>query len=1309
MNIKGKSNQDPSGPGVSDSIKTDDDIQSTKSIESKRNVIKKQVLGNLLGGTNTDGNEGGHEVKGYKNRGNDCFANSSGAVLLNLSKFEALMESYPESALLQEFKKCQSKEDLISIRSLVRSPDGKIDWKIQDQQDAAEFIDAVLQTLMESNTISENKIKETFQVKYQRVSTSNYAAIQVPADPLVESSFLNVPVKSTLDEAFKYMNREDEETQTKGTEIIRTSREYGRSPDVLMIQFSRWMSGTGKIEDPVKIPLNWNPVKIKGNYKLKSAIVHVGGSITSGHYYALIDKNGKYYSVNDNVVLELNCDEFLKRLKYAYLLFYEKTTQDNLDYFADDIANINKTPPSSPTYLRELKRKLMDTNEVKKQQKQDTHCKYCSSNQDRTTLMAHLQSREYCRMLYLRRCRTESLSDVKALELSDPCFACDNAGFKQLSRHLKKSEKCLKEYREHFNVATHEEVMTKMTKLRETMKPSRGKKARHDQNKKENERKRNNISQVDGINSYRENTSLSNYRTCVVCKGNYLESGAKELKDEDRRKLNINSQDIEHLKRMDNFWICSTCFEDKRKEMNFVSPQTMGYKDFSGGRRVFYPIFSEYQDDAEAEADVNRTNANKIISILVPSSVEALKLSKNAKPYQSDSYVLPKITSSNKPVTLEELRSLYAVIYSRYWRKEMFSSAVTTNNYDKIKKILYSVKKKVDVSKIHGSDDWENHNVRNIIHRFDQIGHIGFQIKYKVEKSNIECFATSKIIKGENITIDKQGEANKEQKTIYWLNKENPHQKINLNADFIASDYDNSNQNLFTFVCSLFQRTTNFVQHIVKNQSTELRSDDYFFCPSFDKDGNGFVNGVIWPLSLHDINKELHESSYCNEKLSEKLKQETSDFFAQTLSTSSDKNELQSQHDLTDNEVKDLLKLINTYQIDLQRKDPPLPALKYLWCQRESSNQNIASAETLKIFMRGHLINLSIQEKENLSTLDWITSLLNKEIRLETNNSSIFVHFPKKTVKFFKDDNMMSEIEILRRDELLSEWCDFIGLYHYSQSICNEELVIFKRTKVIECFTNMFNPFVLRAVRSTVAVSPVYGNIPLRFNTLSLANDKNMSNSDAALSALESHSEISLGELFLLTDSQKGKIETNRAVVFVNSSPTRKLVFNKIKKGNRNENSFRCEGNDKEYFDQAFDVVTRHNERLNGQQLLLVETASYYNQLEKEKADMYYEYYYNDLEKIPEDKIYCHKSVMNGKPLPKYILCKNKQVLELRQYRKIVSYPTFEEDTYESRFSRVLLYYPLKPGLDLQTVDIGNLLNLSIIFLIEIVLSRCAI
>ena len=355
----------------------------------------------LKGGAASNQNEGENNyLKGFKNRGNDCFVNASGTSLINLEVFQELMKIYPSNTLLKEFQKSQNEDNLISIRPLVKSPDGTLTWVPQDQQDAAEFVFAILDTLSESKEINEDEIKNKFQLKYHKEITCNYPMTQDPIDT-EESYFLHVPVKRTLDEAFEKTNKDAEQTHTVGTETFTTKRVYQRSPHVLMIQFTRWMDGNVKNDDPVDIPLTWNPTQIAGPYKLKAAIVHDGALVTSGHYYALITKNGKFYCVNDDKTSELTYGQFLQNLKRSYVLFFEKSSQDSFDDNAlsvDDIRATNKTPPSSPTAHSALKRKLMDTNEVKKNRKKDSPCQFCNSEQDRTTLMTHLQSNEvFCR------------------------------------------------------------------------------------------------------------------------------------------------------------------------------------------------------------------------------------------------------------------------------------------------------------------------------------------------------------------------------------------------------------------------------------------------------------------------------------------------------------------------------------------------------------------------------------------------------------------------------------------------------------------------------------------------------------------------------------------------------------------------------------------------------------------------------------------------------------------------------------------------------------------------------------------------
>ena len=1266
----------------------------------------KQVKGKLLGGADSAGSDSSFEVKGYKNRGNDCFANASGTVLLKMTAFKALIERYPDNSLLQEFKKSQKKEDLISIRSLVKSPDAKINWKLQDQQDAAEFIDAVLQTLMESNDISENEIKEKFQVKYQKVCTSNYAAFQEHKDPPAESSFLNVPVKSTLDEAFNASNREDEGTFTEGSEIRSFKREYQRYPDVLMIQFSRWMNGNTKNEEQVEIPLNWNPFKIEGNYKLRSAIVHEGGSIRSGHYYALINQNGKYYCVNDTQLSELSSDQFSLTLRKAYLVFYEKTSDESCDDGTIDIQDTDHTPPPSPTALNELMRKLLDTLEVKKNQKRNTHCKFCDVDADRTSLIEHLQSSGKCQIFYLRKNRvstsgSQGLRDVQALEFS--CFACDDTKFIQLNRHLQKSDNCLKIYKEHFNVRTHKDVMTEMNKLKRRLKPSRGKTARFTENKKQQERKKAQISKIDGINNYNQAITFANRLTCVLCNANHLDSGAKELKEFEAKEKNIDLKQKDHLKREQKFWICNGCDAKTRGEkeegthtQTQVGPYTLGYKDFSGRRRLFFPIFGNSNNTTLDEDQINRTNRNKIISILVPTSVEALGLYNDSNFCQSDEYLLPRLSYSDATVTVDDLKKCYTILYTKYWTQKKFCQTVTAKSVNVEKRTLSIVKDRIDISSIHGSEDWENQNNQNMVHRFQQLGNVAIRISFFVKKSNIECYVTNKIVDGKIITVDYIGGENKEHKTKYWLH--NGNQRINLSDEFASSNQefdDNSRQSLSTFICSVFQRTTNFVQHIIKNQSSELKGDDYFFSSSFDAKGHSHINGVTWPLSLQDINKELHNSSYTGDAISKKIKIDFEHYLSRNLSSSSNPVVLKEELGLTKDEANDLSNLVKSYQIDLQKTDPPLPVLEYIWCNRESSNQNFDAAEKLKTWMKNQLQNLPEICKRSLSTQRWLTCMSEK-VQIQKGTNCIDIKLPENmSLKFHHNTGLIQTIRKLKENETLRNLSDFLGLYYYSLSITSENMVLRKRNEIIECFTTSFHPFCLRALRGPVEVDLAYGNFQWRHFGPSLANSESLQDSEAEI-VFASHSEITLSELFQSIDSRKGKIESSREVKFLNVSPNWRPLFNKIDKKDKSDNSFTLEGDCRKYYDLVHDHILRHRGRINGRNLLLVETAAYYNPMKKEEAEKHYTLYKANMEMIKGDDKYNHRSITDDKPLPQYILCQNKQVLELRKSKKILSYPIYDdEETYESKYSRVLLYYPLEPGVDLK--DIEYLLGICVV------------
>ena len=65
-------------------------------------------------------------------------------------------------------------------------------------------------------------------------------------------------------------------------------------------------------------------------YKLKACIIHSGGSLKSGHYYAYIRVDqDQWYEFNDSRVLKVTLDTVLN--SRAYVLFYEKLHNPNTE------------------------------------------------------------------------------------------------------------------------------------------------------------------------------------------------------------------------------------------------------------------------------------------------------------------------------------------------------------------------------------------------------------------------------------------------------------------------------------------------------------------------------------------------------------------------------------------------------------------------------------------------------------------------------------------------------------------------------------------------------------------------------------------------------------------------------------------------------------------------------------------------------------------------------------------------------------------------------------------------------------------
>jgi ubiquitin C-terminal hydrolase len=99
-----------------------------------------------------------------------------------------------------------------------------------------------------------------------------------------------------------------------------------RMPKILIISLKRFSDDMNKNNKKVEIPLELNLNKYlltkNTSYKLKSVAIHQG-TLNNGHYYAIVEKENRWFEIDDlNVKL---LDDPTRYYEQGYVYFYVKT------------------------------------------------------------------------------------------------------------------------------------------------------------------------------------------------------------------------------------------------------------------------------------------------------------------------------------------------------------------------------------------------------------------------------------------------------------------------------------------------------------------------------------------------------------------------------------------------------------------------------------------------------------------------------------------------------------------------------------------------------------------------------------------------------------------------------------------------------------------------------------------------------------------------------------------------------------------------------------------------------------------------
>ena len=261
----------------------------------------------------------------------------------------------------------------------------------------------------------------------------------------------------------------------------------------------------------------------------------------------------------------------------------------------------------------------------------------------------------------------------------------------------------------------------------------------------------------------------------------------------------------------------------------------------------------------------------------------------------------------------------------------------------------------------------------------------------------------------------------------------------------------------------------------------------------------------------------------------------------------------------------------------------------------------------------------------------------------------------------------------------------FIGVYHYSIGCVDDESqtneIILRRGHLLDCVTQSYSPFILQAMMSPTAVTPVYGFS--RSRSL-IKCEELLSEEGVNQNVTATHQQISLTEAFSLSETKKFREFASAPVIFCNTNPDAKTVF--VKVNEPSEQSFTAVGKNG-HFEVGFNIVTRHKIRLNGNDLLLCETAAHYQYVGNEESKQLFAVYNNNLDRIPLSDI---DNIAKSSKMPELIICSNGQVLKKRKSMGVIDYPSFEAGSNKSKYSKVLLFYPLAAGAEVSENDVDG-------------------
>ena len=897
------------------------------------------------------------------------------------------------------------------------------------------------------------------------------------------------------------------------------------------------------------------------------------------------------------------------------------------------------------------------------------HCKFCEKSVEGADLETHLKRKRRCLVLYMKFFKVSTF-DHLALKLFT-CEFCKLGKRMDFKKHLQRNQDCLAHYRRKYREEEINSIHTKVLKEKRRALPSRSSSTRTASYKKIKDEVLSSKTIASSLNEYRDKTAFGNYRLCLVCKSNYREYGARPISEEEFRFEFGSSEDMKVLRRFHTYFKCHKCSKEpvinNAPEVDCL--RRLG-ESVAGDNITFFPLSDNEVNWKRGVLTESR------IKLLFPKGFDSVTNLGVKKPKQIHQETMKMYRTSQ--VERETVNVVYQNELHKYAEAEKSKDLVCATVQNDGTNILENVEAVASASRITGSDDWFHINANRMRDRQEQCGLLHITLELELVPTSRKVIATALIQDGIPVTIDKVSLANGENQIMYMVHTSHTSEedcsgyceKLELGTYIENHNFDIGdlgNKYIGTYVSSCHQVMNTFTKVILEAPNSELFSVNYKLFLNFDQNGVGRIVGSFWPEKLNNVNADLAKNGGAFENNTELV-----EFIEKNVCCTANKILLRDILQITEEEAQDLSHLVFTHQMKFETGDDELslvgmPSLETILIQCCSKNNFEASVKLIQ-FVKVKIFGLCAEEKKTMRTFHFLEDawkectgaisddLETLELDFEANNKTVIV-------KFEVDERLTDFIRKYEASPLNAA-------YHYALSCvgCQDNsAVVLKRLWIIDCFIVPFNPLFLKA--NPPCMVQVVKDTKM-FRDLLFKDRKNQIDGELFdRRLLFSHRLVSLEEALSLTDPKIKKINVSSTEQFVDAKSKRRMFFKKVYRND--EKNFKVIGSNERY-QMLGNIIQRHFSRQSNDQILLAETAAWFDFVGEERSRELAETY-KTLE-IPRSE---DEAICSGNKLPELIICKNKDVLKKRKKRKILILPECKSN-YEFMYQKCLLFLPLQ-------------------------------